>query len=62
MACADTLMKIEQRYLSQLAAVFKFGFMNTKLVLSYDMEGIPGVMLFKKQKAGKTLPRINTNL
>ena len=53
MACADTLMKIEQRYLSQLAAVFKFGFMNTKLVLSYNIEGNPGIMLFEKQRLYK---------
>jgi heat shock protein HslJ len=50
MACADSIMKREQHYMSQLAAVNKFGFMNTKLALSYNIEGNPGVMLFEKRK------------
>jgi heat shock protein HslJ len=46
MACAPERMAIEDRFLSQLAGVRSFGFMVGQLALTYQRDGVVGVMLF----------------
>ena len=46
MMCPPEQMAVENRFLKQLAGVKKFGFMAGQLALSYDTEGVRGVMLF----------------
>jgi heat shock protein HslJ len=50
MFCPDPASTIEARFFKQLAAVRKFGFPSGKLALTYEVEGKPGVMLFKERK------------
>jgi heat shock protein HslJ len=51
MACPDSTMEVEDRFLDQLSRVKKFGFMVTKLALSYEKDGAWKVMLFESRKA-----------
>jgi heat shock protein HslJ len=46
MACPAERMAVEGRFLKQLAAVKKLGFMAGQLALSYEADGVWGVMLF----------------
>ncbi len=50
MACPDSIMKIEQRFLSLLAGINKFGFINTKLTLSYHNENNDDILIFERPK------------
>jgi hypothetical protein len=45
-ACPGQAGESEARFLGQLAAVDRFGFMTGQLMLSYTAEGRRGVMLF----------------
>jgi heat shock protein HslJ len=47
MACPDAEMAVETRFLKQLAAVRKYGYMMGRLALFYEEEGLWGVMLFE---------------
>ena len=49
-ACPEPVMAIEARFLEQLEGVKKFGFMIRQLALSYDNDGVWGVMLFDGRK------------
>ena len=51
MACPEPLMEVESRYLQQLGAVNKIGFMATQLILYYEKDGVGGVMLFDARKS-----------
>lgn len=51
MACPDSTMEVEDRFLDQLSRVKKFGFMDTRLALSYEKNGVWMVMLFEGRKA-----------
>jgi len=46
MACPEPLMEVESRFMQQLGAVRRIGFMATQLALSYEKDGVRGVMLF----------------
>ena len=46
MMCPPEQMAVEGRFLKQLAGVKKFGFMAGQLALSYEADGVRGVMLF----------------
>jgi heat shock protein HslJ len=46
MMCPPEQMIVEGRFLKQLAGVKKFGFMVGRLALSYETDGVWGVMLF----------------
>lgn len=48
--CPEEIMVVEQRYLAQMAAVKKFGFVAGMLALSYEFDGDSGVMLFEERK------------
>jgi len=48
MLCPPEPMAIEARYLKQLAAVKKFGFLGGRLALTYDTATGAGVMLFER--------------
>jgi heat shock protein HslJ len=49
MMCSENIMAVEQHFLEQLSGISKFGFMVGKLVLSYEINGKRGVMLFKRK-------------
>jgi heat shock protein HslJ len=56
MACPDSTMEVEDRFLDQLSRIKKFGFMDTRLALSFEKDGAWRVMLFEGRKtkpAGK---------
>ena len=46
MACPEPEMDVESRYLQQLGSVSRVGFVATQLALSYEKDGVLGVMLF----------------
>lgn len=46
MACPEPKMDVESRYLQQLGSVNRVGFVATQLALSYERDGVLGVMLF----------------
>jgi heat shock protein HslJ len=46
MACPEPEMDVESRYLQQLGSVNRVGFVATQLALSYEKDGVLGVMLF----------------
>lgn len=50
MACPDDVLAIEQRYLSQMGTVKKYGFLAGMLALTYEFDGDVGVMLFERQE------------
>ena len=49
MACAQSLMAIENRFLKQLEAVTKFELSGAQLALSYELNGVVETMLFEKK-------------
>jgi heat shock protein HslJ len=49
-ACPEPVMEAEMRFHQQLGAVRQYGFMAGQLALSYEMEGIWGVMLFDSRE------------
>lgn len=49
MACRESVMAIETRFLDQLVGVKKFGFLNTHLALYYVKNGAWRAMLFKEK-------------
>lgn len=49
MACETPAMDAEMRFMKQLAGVTKFGFSAGRLMLSYEADGVIGVMLFEKK-------------
>lgn len=51
MACPQERMTVESRFLKQLAAVKKFGFLAGQLALSYEADGVSGVMSFDAHDA-----------
>ena len=51
MACPQEQMTVESRFLKQLAAVKKFGFLAGQLALSYEADGVSGVMSFDAHDA-----------
>jgi heat shock protein HslJ len=51
MACPDSAMAVEDRFLDLLGRAKKFGFMDTRLALSYEKDGVWRVMLFEGRKA-----------
>ncbi len=50
MACPGPAMEVESRYLRNLAAVKKIGFMATLLAISYELDGQYRVMLFERRE------------
>ncbi len=50
MACPEEVMAVEQRYLAQMGSVKKYGFMAGMLALTYEFDGVLGVMLFERQQ------------
>jgi heat shock protein HslJ len=54
MACPDSAMAVEGRFLDLLSSVKKFSFMDTQLALSYEKDGVWGIMLFERRKAQPT--------
>jgi heat shock protein HslJ len=54
MACPDSAMAVEDRFLDLLSRAKKFGFMDTRLALSYENDGVWKVMLFENRKAQPT--------
>jgi len=52
MACAAPAMAVESRFLGQLAGVSKFGFVATRLALTYRRPDGVGAMLFARATAG----------
>lgn len=51
MTCVAPAMVVEARFLGQLAGVTKFGFMATRLALTYRRPGGVGTMLFERATA-----------
>ncbi len=51
MACPEPAMSAESRFLEQLAATRKFGFLLGRLALTYEREGGMGMMLFERTDA-----------
>ncbi len=51
MACPEPLMAVETRYLEQFGAVNRIGFVATQLALSYEKDGVGGVMLFDARES-----------
>ena len=49
MACTEDLMQIEQRFLSSLGAVERFGFLHTRLLLTYRTDAGTGTLLFEAE-------------
>jgi heat shock protein HslJ len=49
MACPEEEMKVETRFLAQLARVTKFGFMLGRLALTYQSDGGVGTMQFDRR-------------
>ena len=57
MMCPPDQMAVEHRFLQQLAGVKKFGFMVGQLALSYETDGVSGVMLFDaREAASRSMP------
>ncbi len=52
MACPDTVMAVERRFLGKLQGVSRFGFLVGRLVLSYEVGGEWGNMVFSARPAG----------
>jgi len=48
MMCPEPVMQAESRFLSQLRDVRKFGYVSGRLALSYESDGVWGVMLFER--------------
>lgn len=48
MACPDSVMRIESRYFDLLQRARQFGFVAGRLVISYEKDGVPGVMSFDR--------------
>jgi heat shock protein HslJ len=48
-ACSDSIMATEDRFLKQLAGVRKFGFVATRLALTFERDGVLGTMLFDRR-------------
>lgn len=46
MACASSIMEVEQKYLRALEKVKRFGFQNGRLILGYKQDGIWEALLF----------------
>ena len=53
MACPDSIMRIESRFLSLLPKVERFGFAATQLALQYDSGGKKGRMYFERVVASE---------
>ena len=53
-SCPDKEMSVERRYLDQLVRVKKFGFLVTKLALSWEKQGVWKTMLFDKRQLPRT--------
>lgn len=49
MACAQSIMAIENRFLKQLEAVTTFEFLGDQLALTYELNGVFETMLFGKK-------------
>lgn len=49
MACATEAMKVEKRFLAALAHVTGYGFVNERLVLSWNRDGELGALYFRRQ-------------
>jgi heat shock protein HslJ len=54
MACSDSAMAVEDRFLGLLSSVKKFSFTDMQLALSYEKDGVWGVMLFERRKTQPT--------
>lgn len=52
MACPEPAMDVESRYLQQLGSANRVGFLVTQLALSYEKDGVVGVMLFNASDSG----------
>jgi heat shock protein HslJ len=52
MACPEPAMDVESRYLQQLGSANRVGFLVTQLALSYEKDGVVGVMLFDASDSG----------
>lgn len=55
-ACPDSEMAVEERFLKLLAGVRKFGFMNQRLALTYEVDGTHGTMLFDLRRSTANHP------
>ena len=51
MGCAASDMAVETRFLEQLSGVKKFGFMAGRLALTYERDGVWGVMSFNQKRS-----------
>jgi heat shock protein HslJ len=51
MACTGTAAAVESRFMQQFEGVTKYGFMLTRLALTYEVDGRHGVMLFEPRQA-----------
>jgi heat shock protein HslJ len=49
-SCPDKEMAVERRFLDQLTRVRKFGFLATRLALTWEKEGVWKTMLFDKRR------------
>lgn len=50
-ACLGAASAVESRFMQQMQGVTKYGFMLTRLALTYEVDGRIGVMLFEPQAA-----------
>jgi heat shock protein HslJ len=55
-ACPEPSMEIEERFLKQLDGVRKFGFVGTRLALTYENDGTYEMMLFDLRGPSTTSP------
>lgn len=55
-ACPEPAMETEERFLKQLDGVRKFGFVTTRLSLTYEKDGTYERMLFDRRGASTTSP------
>lgn len=55
-ACAESAMEVEERFLKQLDAVRKFGFVGTRLALTYEADGGYEMMLFDRRGPSAPAP------
>ena len=46
MACPDTIMATEERYLEALGNVTRYSFLTGKLALTWEKDGVMNTMLF----------------
>jgi heat shock protein HslJ len=53
-SCPENEMAVERRFLDQLVRVKKFGFLVTRLALSWEKNGVWKTMLFDKRQAQPT--------